>query len=157
MVHQHARDETCAASLATGKASSHSCALMLTHVLAAVVQKENRYLVCRRPAHKRHGGLWEFPGGKLESSETHFAAAKRELAEELGVQVASIGNVAWSVSDPGSEFVIDFVPTVIVGEPSCLEHSALLWVTIEELQALDLAPADRSFAMFLQTAEAVKA
>ena len=130
---------------------------MLTHVLAAVVQKENRYLVCRRPAHKRHGGLWEFPGGKLEPGETHLAAAGRELAEELGVKVDSIGDVAFSVSDPGSNFVIDFVPTVIVGDPSCIEHSALQWATSEELQALDLAPADRSFATFLQAAEAVKA
>jgi len=130
---------------------------MLTHVLAAVVQKENRYLVCRRPAHKRHGGLWEFPGGKLEPGETHLAAARRELAEELGVKVDSIGDVAFSVSDPGSNFVIDFVPTVIVGDPSCIEHSALQWATSEELQALDLAPADRSFATFLQAAEAVKA
>ena len=39
-------------------------------VLAAVVCRDDRYLVCRRPAHKRHGGLWEFPGGKIHAGET---------------------------------------------------------------------------------------
>ena len=46
-------------------------------VLAAVVRRDDRYLVCRRPAHKRHGGLWEFPGGKIHAGETLLGAARR--------------------------------------------------------------------------------
>ena len=75
---------------------------MPTAVLAAVIQRGTSYLVCRRPADKRHGGLWEFPGGKLELGETHFDAAKRELREELGVRALSVGDVMFSVTDPGS-------------------------------------------------------
>ena len=62
----------------------------LTSVLAAVVQRDDRYLICQHPAHKRHRGLWEFPGGKLEPGETHDHAAHRELAEELDVDVRTV-------------------------------------------------------------------
>ncbi|HSJ13125.1 MAG TPA: NUDIX domain-containing protein [Longimicrobiales bacterium] len=114
-------------------------------VLAAVIRRGERYLLCRRPAHKRHGGLWEFPGGKLEPGETHAAAARRELAEELGVVAERAGDVAWSVRDPGSVFRIEFVPVSAAGEPQPLEHSALTWVTLAEALALPLAPSDRRF------------
>jgi len=122
-----------------------------TSVLAAVIQRDDRYLVCRRPAHKRHGDLWEFPGGKLESGETHEDAARRELAEELGVDVQAVGNMLFAVADPGSEFVIEFVPVTIEGEPRCIEHSALRWLTLDELGELDLAPSDRRFVEFLSS------
>ena len=119
-------------------------------VLAAVVLRYGRYLVCRRPAHKRHGGLWEFPGGKLEPGETILDAAHRELAEELDVVVRSVGDVEFSISDPGSHFVIEFHPVEIEGEPACLEHSALDWLTPDELLDLPLAPSDRQYVLHLQ-------
>ena len=50
--------------------------------MAAVIERDGKLLVCRRPGHKRHGGLWEFPGGKLEPGETIVDAARRELDEE---------------------------------------------------------------------------
>src|SRR5262245_8146333 len=125
--------------------------MTLTSVLAAVIQRDGQYLICQRPAHKRHGGLWEFPGGKLESGETHQDAARRELAEELGVDVQTVGNPLFSVADPGSEFVIEFVPVTIEGEPRCIEHSAVQWLTIDELAKLALAPSDRLFVEFLSS------
>lgn len=118
---------------------------MPTPVLAAIVQRGDSYLVCQRPAHKRHGSLWEFPGGKLEPGETYFDAVDRELTEELAVRALSIGDVLFSVVDAGSDFQIDFVPTTIEGEPQCLEHAALRWVPRRELKHLDLAPSDRRF------------
>jgi hypothetical protein len=54
-----------------------------------------------------------------------------------------------SVPDPGSEFVIDFVPVEIEGEPRCIEHSAHAWATLEELLKLPLAPSDRKYAEYL--------
>jgi mutator protein MutT len=126
----------------------------LTSVLAAVVQRDDRYLICQRPAHKRHGGLWEFPGGKLERGETHDHAARRELAEELDVDVRTVGTMLFSVADPGSQFVIEFVPVTIQGEPRCIEHSALLWMSLDQLPTLDLAPSDRRFVEFLRSGSA---
>ena len=120
-----------------------------THVVAAVIERGGRYLACRRPADKRHGNLWEFPGGKLEPGESLFDAASRELHEELGVGVTVVHPPLLSVADPGSAFVIDFVPTEIQGDPACLEHSELRWVTPAELGKLELAPSDRQFVDFL--------
>jgi 8-oxo-dGTP diphosphatase len=124
----------------------------VTHVLAAVIYRAGRYLICQRPPHKRHGGLWEFPGGKLEEGESLEAAAKRELTEELGVRVTGTGGLLLSVADPGSEFVIDFVEAEIEGEPSCREHSALAWVEPREISHYALAPSDRAFADHLLVA-----
>jgi len=63
---------------------------MLIHVAAgAVVDPEGRVLIAQRPPQAHQGGLWEFPGGKLERSETPEQALARELAEELGIKIAA--------------------------------------------------------------------
>jgi 8-oxo-dGTP diphosphatase len=121
----------------------------LISVLAAVIERNGSYLVCQRPARKRHGSLWEFPGGKMETGETHFEAARRELAEELDVRVLSVGSTIFSVADPRSEFLIEFVPTTIHGSPKCLEHIDLQWMSLVDLPSLELAPSDRKFVDFL--------
>ena len=118
-------------------------------VFAAVVCEDDRYLVCQRPLAKRHGGLWEFPGGKLEPGETMFDAARREMMEELGVTATAIGETLLSIADPGSPFVIEFVPTKIDGTPVCLEHMALNWHPMSDLLTLALAPSDRRFVEHL--------
>jgi 8-oxo-dGTP diphosphatase len=123
----------------------------LIRVLAAVVNRGGKYLICQRPLHKRHGGLWEFPGGKIELRETDLEAAQRELSEELGVSVSHVSAVVFSSHDTGSEFVIDFLPVQIDGEPICLEHSALAWVRRSDLSSYDLAPSDRKFVNYLQS------
>ena len=119
-------------------------------VVAAVVERHGRFRVCRRPAHKRHGGRWEFPGGKLEPGESIEQASSRELAEELGVVVHATGPRLFAIDDPDSPFVIEFHPVEIAGEPVCLEHSALAWITLSDMLTLDLAPSDRRFASFLE-------
>ncbi|GLC24775.1 pyrimidine (deoxy)nucleoside triphosphate pyrophosphohydrolase [Roseisolibacter agri] len=114
-------------------------------VIAAVIANGDRLLVCQRPPHKRHGGLWEFPGGKCEPGESDADAADRELREELGISVVSTGAELAAFHDPGSPFLIAFVPVEIEGEPVCHEHMALFWGTPEELAVLPLAPTDRRF------------
>lgn len=116
-----------------------------TRVLAAVVERDGRYLVCQRPAHKRHGLFWEFPGGKLEAGEDHEAAAVRELKEELNLAVLKVGSILYSADDPGSSFIIDFVNVEVEGIPVLHEHCRLSWLKVEELKELKLAPSDQSF------------
>jgi 8-oxo-dGTP diphosphatase len=120
-----------------------------TPVMAAVITCGDRFLLCQRPAHKRHGGLWEFPGGKVEAGETAFDAVCRELHEELGVEVTGVGEVEYSVADSGSDFEIQFLRVYITGEPRCLEHASLAWITPGELLDLPLAPSDRGYAIHL--------
>lgn len=110
-----------------------------------MVERAGRFLVARRPAHKRHGGLWEFPGGKLLDGETLLDAARRELAEELAVQVAALGRERFRAADPGTPYLILFVEARIEGEPRALEHEELAWLTPAELEDLPLAPSDARF------------
>ncbi len=121
-------------------------------VVAAVVCRERRYLVGRRPPHKRHGGLWEFPGGKVGAGESRFEAVRRELIEELDVKVTALGRVLFSARDEGAPFVIDFVETEVDGTPVPREHSELAWLDATELAALPLAPADALFVAGLSGA-----
>lgn len=118
-------------------------------VVTAVVARGDRLLVCRRPPHKRHGGLWEFPGGKTEPGESDADAARRELREELGVEVLEAMPEELAIADPGSPFLIAFVPVTIRGEPTCHEHTDLAWGTPAELAELPLAPSDRRYVEFL--------
>ena len=123
----------------------HGTGSDVVRVLAAVIERNGRCLLCQRPHHKRHGGLWEFPGGKLEAGESLAQAAARELMEELGLAAEHAGDVVFSVRDPGSVFQIEFVPVTAAGEPQPLEHAALQWVTLVQALALPLAPSDRRY------------
>ncbi len=118
-------------------------------VIAAVVRRNERYLVCQRPAHKRHGGLWEFPGGKIEKGETLHDAARRELSEELNLVVSSIGAVQFSAIDAASGFLIKFVEVDVSGDPVLIEHTDIRWLSVSELMQMPLAPSDRQFVSFL--------
>jgi mutator protein MutT len=114
-----------------------------------VIERDSRLLICLRPAEKQHGGMWEFPGGKIHPGESLKDAVRRELSEELGVITTHVGDVLFSSFDKCSGFEILFLPTRIEGEPEALEHSALAWCAPSELLTHRLAPTDRAFATFL--------
>lgn len=117
----------------------------VVRVLAAVIERGGAFLVGLRPEHKRHGGLWEFPGGKFRPGESDTEAAARELREELALEVVGVGERIHALRDPGSPFVIEFFPVEVRGEPRALEHRALRWARPDELLALPLAPSDARF------------
>ncbi|MBI5478022.1 MAG: (deoxy)nucleoside triphosphate pyrophosphohydrolase [Deltaproteobacteria bacterium] len=119
-------------------------------VVAAVIRRGDEYLVCQRPAHKRHGGLWEFPGGKLQGGESLADAARRELREELGVRVTATGPVYFVAADPGAAFVIEFLAVTIDGTPRPAEHAQVAWVPAAALGDLPLCPGDRAFVATLR-------
>jgi mutator protein MutT len=114
-------------------------------VVAAVISRGDQVLICQRAPHKRHAELWEFPGGKCEPGESLADAVRRELREELGVEVVAVGQEEFVLRDPSSPYLINFAPVEIVGEPSCREHVALRWVTLAEGSNLPLAPTDRKY------------
>lgn len=116
-----------------------------TDVVAAVVRRNDRYLIAKRPQNKHHGGLWEFPGGKVVPGETFATAIQRELGEELGVELAGLGSLLFAGLDPDGRFRIHFLEVMIHGEPQVLEHEDIWWANVEELSSVPLAPTDRQF------------
>lgn len=115
-------------------------------VVCAVITQGGRIMLAQRPPGKKLGGLWEFPGGKVEPGEAPEAALHRELQEELGCRVRITQALAPFVHayDWGSIELIPFVCELAEGstEPHPHEHTALVWVEREELLRYDLAPAD---------------
>lgn len=114
-------------------------------VVAAVVRRRDRYLVARRPEDGRHGGRWEFPGGKVLDGESARRALERELREELAVRVTRVGRSLFEARDPGTPYVIRFVSASIAGEPRAREHAEIRWVDADELRRLELCPSDATF------------
>ena len=114
-------------------------------VAAGFVQRDGRFLLCRRALHKSRGGQWEFPGGKLEPGESFAQALERELMEELCIAVRAGEAIAQTVY-PYPELTVRLrLLTAMIerGEPSLVEHTALRWVTNEEARGMELCPADR--------------
>ena len=118
-------------------------------MVAAVIERDGRFLLGRRPEEKRHGGLWEFPGGKIDSGETLADAVRRELSEELAMDVEAVGDSLLVVEDADSPFVIDFFEVSAVGSPVAHEHSEIGWFSVTDLKTMPLAPADAEFVTWL--------
>ena len=115
-------------------------------VVAAVIERRGRYLLCQRPPRKQHGGLWEFPGGKVSTGEPMAAALARELAEELALHEVDVGGRLGELRDEQQRLRLHFFQVSTRGSPILLEHSALGWFRGAELQGLQLAPLDFGFA-----------
>lgn len=125
-------------------------------VVAAVIRRKDTLLVCQRPLHKRHGGLWEFPGGKCEPGESDAEAIRRELMEELGVEAVAVGEVQLETADPDSPYVIAFLSVSIAGELNSTEHTELAWTTLPALRRLPLAPSDQRYVEYIGQAMHVR-
>lgn len=114
-------------------------------VVAAVIERSGRLLLCQRPQHKHHGGLWEFPGGKVDPGETLAQAIARELREELAIDEVVVDRELYRHIDPARSIEIVFLRVETQATPTCLEHQALTWVDKSARESLDLAPADAAF------------
>jgi 8-oxo-dGTP pyrophosphatase MutT (NUDIX family) len=122
-------------------------------VVAAVIRRGDRFLVCRRPPGGAWPGAWEFPGGKVRAGETPAAALERELREELAL-AARVGPLLFAhdgVDARGRAIRLLFHEVTIGVEPALLHHDALCFATRAELTALDLLPGDRAFAARIAT------
>lgn len=119
-------------------------------VAAALIRDDGCILVQQRPVGKQMAGLWEFPGGKVEPGETPEAALVREIDEELGVRLDPAAlkplTFASEALDDRHLLLLLYATRLWEGEPRALDASAIRWVTIDEMRALPMPPADAPFA-----------
>ncbi len=121
-------------------------------VAGALQDEDGRWLMHKRPLEKHHGGLWEFPGGKVERHENPRNALVRELFEELGIAVPQENCVEAAFAQDRSADAEK--PIVILlyriaqwdGEPRALEGEAVGWFTPKEIAGLAKPPLDIALA-----------
>lgn len=116
----------------------------MVEVVAALIWADNKFMICRRPAHKARGLLWEFVGGKVEAGETKEDALIRECREELGVTL-SVGEVFMDVLHEYPDITVHltlFNAIIAEGVPQKLEHNDIQWITPREIGNYDFCPAD---------------
>jgi 8-oxo-dGTP diphosphatase len=113
---------------------------------AALIDPDNRVLIAQRPSGKAMAGLWEFPGGKVDEGETPEAALRRELKEELGIEVCEECLAPLTFASHAYDDFHLLMPLFICrnwdGEPSPLEHAALKWVRATRLADYPMPAAD---------------
>jgi len=113
-------------------------------VAAAVIEREGRYLITQRGQGTHLAGYWEFPGGKREEGESLEACVKRELCEELGVEVTEpipFVVIQYEYPDKAVELHFFFC-SLAQGEVQALGVAALRWVSPQELANYSFLPAD---------------
>jgi 8-oxo-dGTP diphosphatase len=114
-------------------------------IVAAVIVLDGRVLACERSAPAEVAGRWEFPGGKVEPGESDAEALARECVEELGVRVEVGARVGPDVPLAHGRAVLRvFAVTLLNGDrPRALEHAAIRWLGVDELDSVPWLPADR--------------
>lgn len=113
-------------------------------VVAALIWKDNKFMICQRPENKARGLLWEFVGGKTEEGETKEQALIRECREELAITVKPL-DVFMEVDHVYPDITIHltlFNCEIEEGTPVLLEHNDLKWITVDEISKYEFCPAD---------------
>lgn len=117
----------------------------MTEVVAALIKRNNKFLICQRPRNKARALLWEFVGGKVEQGESREDALKRECKEELDVDI-TVGKLFMKVVHeyPDITIVLSlFEAEIDEGqEIKLLEHVDAKWITAEEIDEYEFCPAD---------------
>ena len=115
----------------------------MTVVVAAVIEQDGRFLITRRQAGVHLAGLWEFPGGKIDSAETHVDALRREIREELDVEV-SVDELVLATTHAYPEKTVSlfFYRCSLMGVPRPVLGQEMKWVTRTEMRMLSFPAAD---------------
>ena len=124
----------------------------MVEVVAALIWKNNKFMICQRPAHKARGLLWEFVGGKVEQGETKEDALIRECKEELNV-LLSVDEVFMDVVHEYPDLTVHltlFNATITDGEPQKLEHNDIKWIAPSEIPNFEFCPADEDILVKLK-------
>lgn len=116
----------------------------MLEVVAALIWRGERFMICQRPRNKARALLWEFVGGKVDPGESQREALVRECFEELGVEV-SVGDIFMEVTHVYPDTAVHltlFNSTVTGGEIRMLEHNDIRWITPGEIRDYEFCPAD---------------
>lgn len=116
----------------------------MKEVTAAIILKDNKILIAKRAPGENQAGKWEFPGGKIEPGETLQDCLKREIKEELEVDIQVLDFFGQSIYSyhSGTIQLMAYWCQWMSGEFTLKVHSSLEWVYQDELDNYDFAPAD---------------
>jgi 8-oxo-dGTP diphosphatase len=124
----------------------------MQQVTAAILMKDKKIFIAKRPANDQLPHKWEFPGGKIEAGETPGECLKREMREEFGIDVR-VGDYfcssVYHYSHAEIELLAYFVDWV-GGMMAPMAHAGIRWVMAQELSKFDFAPADVAIVERLQ-------
>jgi 8-oxo-dGTP diphosphatase len=127
---------------------------MLFVVAAALTNEVGEILLQKRPEGRQMAGLWEFPGGKVESGESPESALVRELKEELGIEVdvPDLIPLTFASAKNGDRYMVLLLYrcTRWQGQPNALESPELCWLSPADMHALPMPPADEPLVRFLE-------
>jgi 8-oxo-dGTP diphosphatase len=118
----------------------------MTTIVAGIIQRDSKVLICQRPDYKVQPLRWEFPGGKLEPGESEQEALRRELCEELGIEAdvgREVARLRHSYQETGDLELIFYAVEAFSGEPRNLVFERIAWVSPQELTQFDFLEADR--------------
>ncbi|MCH2064585.1 MAG: (deoxy)nucleoside triphosphate pyrophosphohydrolase [Roseibacillus sp.] len=119
----------------------------MLEVVCAIIIRDHQVLLCQRAPGKHLAGSWEFPGGKVEEDEEAVAALQREIREELACSI-EVGEALPALEHhyPALSLRLQAFPCRLAPsspEPRALEHAAIRWMPLQEVETLELAGADR--------------
>lgn len=124
----------------------------MIEVAAAIIENEHdQILIARRKKGKAQGGLWEFPGGKIENNETIEECLKRELQEEMNIQIQPYESFGVNDHYYGSTHIRLYAHKAkyVSGELILVDHDEYRWVFTANLGEYEFAPADIKFVEVL--------
>lgn len=121
-------------------------------VVAAIIHKDGKYFATQR-GYGEFEGMWEFPGGKIEPGESRVTALKREIQEELGIDI-NVGDFLCTTNYDYPSFHLTmhcYLCTIKSGEIELREHKSARWLTSETLETIEWLPADKDIIKQLQS------
>ena len=116
----------------------------MVEVVAGLIWRGNRFMICQRPKDKARALLWEFVGGKIEPNESGEDALVRECKEELDIVVKPL-DVFCDVVHVYPDITVHLTlynAEILSGEPVLIEHNDLKWITPDEIDSYEFCPAD---------------
>tara|TARA_B100001059_G_C17802863_1_gene567293 strand:+ start:253 stop:624 length:372 start_codon:yes stop_codon:yes gene_type:complete len=117
----------------------------MIRVVCGIIYKDDKILLTRRKKGKSLEGFWEFPGGKVEKEETDTIALKRELKEELGLEISELNYFSENKHDYNtfSIHLVAYKCTALDDPKKLVDHDKFEWVTSNEIFNFNLADADK--------------